>query len=313
MSATAIVRTAPRRGLTGERRREIIAGYAFLLPWAIGFTAFVAGPILASVFLSFTMYNVVSPPRYVGLENYVKALTSDDLFLQSLKITFYYAIVSVPLGTAGSLLLASLLNQGLRMTSLYRTFFFLPHLTPGVAAALLWALLLQPDVGLVNYILGLVGIRGPSWLGSTEWAIPSIIIISLWMSVGGNRMMIFLAGLQGIPQELYDAAQIDGAGAWSRFRHITVPLSSPTIFFNLVLGVIGALKVFTVAFVATKGGPAFATWFIALHIYTQAFQYLEMGYASALAWLFTAILIVLTVAQMWMARRWVYYEGEERR
>ncbi len=293
------------------RRREALAGYLFLLPWALGFALFVAGPMVASAALSFTAFDVARPPRFVGLENYVTAFTTDDRFLNSLKITFVYAIVSVPLALFGSLMLAVLLNQRLRGTALYRTFFFLPSLTPAVAVAILWTWLLQPDVGLFNYLLSLVGVQGPKWLGSTEWAMPSLIVIALWTGIGGNRMMIFLAGLQGVPQELYDAADIDGAGSLQRFRHVTLPLISPTMFFNLVLGIIAALKVFTVAFIATQGGPAFSTWFITLHIYSQAFKYLEMGYASALAWIFTLILLVLTVVQFRASRHWVHYEGEE--
>ena len=293
------------------RQREAIAGYLFLLPWVLGFLFFVGGPILASGYLSFTAYDVARPPRWVGLENYVNVFTTDERFWGSLEVTFLYAIISVPLATVGSLLLALLLNQRLRGTTVYRTFFFLPSLTPAVAAAILWTWILQPDVGVLNYLLGLIGIKGPPWLGSTEWALPSLILITLWTGIGGNRMMIFLAGLQGVSQELYDAADIDGAGSWARFRHVTLPLISPTMFFNLVLGVIGALKIFTIAFIATAGGPAYATWFIALHIWSQAFKYLEMGYASALAWIFTLILIGLTVFQLRFARRWVYYEGEE--
>lgn len=293
------------------RRREAIAGYLLLLPWTIGFALFVAGPLVASAALSFTAFDVARPPRFVGLDNYINAFTTDDRFLASLGLTFVYAIVSVPLALLGSLMLALLLNQRLRGTSFYRTFFFLPSLTPAVAVAILWTWLLQPDVGLFNYALSLVGITGPKWLGSTEWAMPSLIVIALWTGIGGNRMMIFLAGLQGVPQELYDAADIDGAGPVQKFRHITLPMISPTMFFNLVLGVIAALKVFTVAFIATGGGPAFSTWFIALHIWSQAFKYLEMGYASALAWIFTLILLALTVIQFRLSKLWVYYEGEE--
>jgi multiple sugar transport system permease protein len=301
----------PRPTWSGARRREAIAGYLFLLPWALGFAIFVAGPLVASAVLSFTAFDVARPPRFVGLDNYINAFTTDDRFLSSLKLTFIYAIVSVPLALFGSLLLAVLLNQRLRGTSVYRTVFFLPSLTPAVAVAILWTWLLQPEVGVVNYLLSVVGIAGPRWLGSTEWAMPSLIVIALWTGIGGNRMMIFLAGLQGVPQELYDAADIDGAGTLQRFRHITLPMISPTMFFNLVLGVIAALKVFTVALIATNGGPAFSTWFIALHIWSQAFKYLEMGYASALAWLFTLLLLVLTILQFWASKHWVYYEGEE--
>ena len=292
------------------RRREMVAGYLFLSPWILGFILFVAGPILASAYFSLTAYDVARPPRWVGLQNYVDAFTSDDRFLPSLQLTFTYAIVSVPLALFGSLLLAILLNQRLRGTRLYRTFFFLPSLTPAVATAILWTWLLQPDVGLVNYILSLVGVRGPKWLGSTEWAMPSLIAIALWTGIGGNRMMIFLAGLQGVSQELYDAAEVDGAGTLARFRHITLPMISPTMFFNLVLGVIGALKVFTVAFIATSGGPAFATWFLAYHIYQEAFQYFRMGYGSALAWIFVITLLIFTFLQMRLSKRFVYYAAE---
>ena len=297
--------------MSQARRREAIAGYLLLLPWAIGFALFVAGPLVASAVLSFTAFDVARPPRFVGLDNYITAFTTDDRFLSSLQLTFVYAIVSVPLALFGSLLLAVLLNQRLRGTALYRTFFFLPSLTPAVAVAILWTWLLQPDVGLVNYLLSLVGIQGPKWLGSTEWAMPSLIAIALWTGLGGNRMMIFLAGLQGVPQELYDAADIDGAGAIQKFRHVTVPMISPTIFFNLVLGVIAALKVFTVAFIATGGGPAYATWFYALHIYKNAFEYFNLGYAAALAWLFAVLIIFLTWLQLKTSRAWVYYGGEK--
>lgn len=285
-------------------------GLLFLSPWAIGFTVFIAGPMLASLVLSLTRYNIAEPPEFIGLQNYVTAFTEDQLFWPSLGRTFLFAIVAVPLGTMLSLLLALLLNQNLRGTAVYRTLYFLPSLTPAVAAAILWQWVLQPEVGIVNFLLAQAGLTGPPWLGSVEWAIPAIILIALWQNAGGNRMMIYLAGLQGVPQELYEAAEIDGASVWAQFRHVTLPMISPTVFFNMVLGVIGALKVFTIAFVATKGGPAYATWFFALHIYTQAFQYFEFGYAAALSWIFFVILLVFTVAQFWASKRWVYYAGE---
>jgi multiple sugar transport system permease protein len=223
-----------------------------------------------------------------------------------------FALISVPLGMAGSLLLAILLNQGAKGTSIFRTLFFLPGLTPIVATALLWTVLLQPETGVINYLLSKVSIPGPKWFGSVEWAIPGLILMTTWRSIGSNRMIIFLAGLQGVPQQLYDAAAIDGAGRWARFRHVTLPMISPTMFFNLVLGIIGALQVFAAALVATNGGPAYATWFFALHIYTQAFQYFEMGYGSALAWIFLVVMLVFTYIQFRSASRWVYYEGEDR-
>jgi multiple sugar transport system permease protein len=293
-------------------RREAVEGYVCLAPWAIGFVVFIAGPIVYSLYLSLTDSDVLSPPKWVGLANYERAFFGDDLFWSSLARTFYYAVLVVPLGVVGSLLAALLLNQRLAATNVYRTLYFLPHLTPSVAAALLWVWVLQPDFGLVNYLLGLVGITGPAWFGSTEWAIPSLALIALWNGVGGNRMMIFLAGLQGVPQELADAAEVDGANAWQRFRHVTLPMISPTLFFNLVLGIIGALQVFTTALIATRGGPANATWFYALHIYTNAFQYFSMGYASALAWIFFVVMFAFTAVQMRVSSRWVYYAGGER-
>jgi multiple sugar transport system permease protein len=293
-------------------RREAIEGYVCLAPWALGFLIWIAGPMLYSLYLSLTDSDVLSPPKWLGLANYERAFFVDDLFWSSLGRTFYYALLVVPAGVAGSLLAALLLNQKLRATNVYRTLYFLPHLTPAVAAALLWVWVLQPEFGLVNYLLGLVGIEGPAWFGSTEWAIPSIAMIALWNGIGGNRMMIFLAGLQGVPQELIDASEVDGANGWQRFRHVTLPMISPTIFFNLVLGIIAALQVFTTALIATRGGPANATWFYALHIYTNAFQYFSMGYASALAWIFFVIMFVFTAIQMGASRRWVYYAGGDR-
>jgi multiple sugar transport system permease protein len=275
----------------------------------LGFLFFTFGPMLASLGFSFTNYRVINEARWIGLENYRYAFTEDNLFWSSLAITFYFMLASVPLGLLGSLLLAILLNQRLRGETWFRTFFFLPSLTPLVAAAILWIWILHPEVGLLNYLLSLVGIDGPPWLGSSRWAMPSIVIITLWTSIGGGRMIIFLAGLQGVPQELYEAAVIDGAGDWAKFRYITIPMISPAIFFNLVLGIIGALQVFTTAYVTTRGGPGRATWFFALHIYTNAFEYFDMGYASTLSLILFVILLVFTIIQMRLSDKWVYYAG----
>lgn len=295
---------------SGIQARKALFGYLFLSPWLIGLLVFYVGPIIASAYFSLTEYEILSSPRFIGLANYKRAFSEDSLFWPSLRRTFTYAIVSVPLGLVGSLTLAILLNQGLKATNIYRTLYFLPHLTPSVAMAILWVWLLQPQMGPVNQILGKLGIPGPGWFTSEKWAIPSLILISLWAGMGGNRMLIFLAGLQGVPEELYDAASIDGAGTWRRFWSVTLPMISPTVLFNLVLGVIGALKVFTMAFVATAGGPAYATWFYALHLYRQAFDYFRMGYASALAWFLAIILLVFTYIQLRMSKRWVYYAEE---
>ncbi|MBV7337406.1 sugar ABC transporter permease [Chloroflexi bacterium TSY] len=290
--------------------REAQWGYIFLLPWVLGLAIFILGPIIVSAFFSVTEYDVLSSPRYIGAANYTKAFFEDRQFWPSMGRTLRYALIVVPVGLVGSLLLAVLLNQGIKGTTLFRTLFFLPSLTPAVALALLWTWLFHPNVGPINVALGWIGIDGPGWLSSKEWALPSIIIISLWASLGGNTMLIFLAGLQGVPQELYEAAEIDGAGSFAKFMNVTLPMISPTLLFNLILGVIGALKVFTLAFVATLGGPSYATWFYALHIYRQAFEYFRMGYGSALAWIFVLLLLFFTYLQMNWSRRWVYYAGE---
>lgn len=309
MTTTIASPLPSRRKLSRRTLRRNLLGYLWISPWLLGFLFFIFGPMIASVGFSFTNYRVINEARWIGLENYRYALFEDNLFWSSLAITFYYMLVSVPLGLLGSLLLAILLNQRLRGETWFRTFFFLPSLTPLVAAAILWIWILHPEVGLLNYLLSLVGIAGPPWLGSSRWAMPSIIIITLWTSIGGGRMIIFLAGLQGVPQELYEAAVIDGAGEWAKFRYITIPMISPSIFFNLVLGIIGALQVFTTAYVTTRGGPGRATWFFALHIYTNAFEYFDMGYASTLSLVLFVILLVFTIIQMRLSDKWVYYAG----
>ncbi len=310
-AAAPAQRPARGRRKVSLRRQEALTGYLYISPWLAGFLAFTAFPFLASFYLSFTDYTVVSQPRFAGLANYAEALTGDDLFWGSLRRTFTYAAVGVPLGIAGSLACALLLNQRLPGTTVFRALFFLPSLTPLVALALLWQWIFQPDFGVLNFLLAQVGIvDGPGWLSSIEWALPSLIIMSLWATVGGGQMVIFLAGLQGVPQELYEAVEIDGGGVWRKFRHVTLPMISPTMFFNLILGIIGALRVFTVAYVSTEGGPAYATWFYILHLYTQAFKYFNMGYASALAWIFFLILIAFTYLQVRASRHWVFYAGD---
>ncbi|MGI8550986.1 MAG: carbohydrate ABC transporter permease, partial [Dehalococcoidia bacterium] len=289
-------------------RREALEGYLYISPWIVGFLAFALGPMIASLYFSFTQYNVLSTPKFAGLYNYVYMFTRDRLFIVALERTAYYAVVSVVLGVGGSLLLAVLLDQRLFGVSVFRTLYFLPSLTPIVASALLWGWIFQPQFGMLNYLLSFVGLKGPAWLQSTEWAMPALIIMALWGGLGGGRMIIFIAGLQGIPQELYEAASMDGAGTLSRFLNVTLPLLTPTIFFNLVLGIIGSFSVFSVAYVATGGGPADATYFYVFHIFNRAFKDLDMGYAAALAWIFFLVLLVFTLIQFAMQKYWVYYE-----
>ncbi len=295
--------------MTPMRRREALQGYLLISPWIIGFLVFTLGPMLASLYYSFCKYHIQRAPVWIGLANYQYAFFRDRLFWLSVQRTLTWSIATVPAGVIGSLLAAILLNQGLKGSAFYRTCFFLPHLTPLVAAAMLWTWILQPDVGILNSALALIGIRGPKWLASVEWAMPSLVMISLWNGIGGNRMLIFLAGLQSIPETLYEAAELDGAGAVRKAIHITWPMISPATFFNLVLGVISSFQVFGMAFVATGGGPAYATYFYALHLYQQAFQSFDMGYGSALAWIFFVAVLILTILQLQMQSRWVYYEG----
>jgi multiple sugar transport system permease protein len=316
----ALLTTASRGAVSVEvdtsrdrRRRHLKPstwGYIFISPWILGFILFSGGPLVASFFLSLTEYDILSSPKFVGFDNYQYAVSEDPLFWNSLWRTTYFSIVAVPLGLVGSLVLAMLLNQGLRATNLFRTLFFLPHLTPAVAMAILWTWLLHPTLGFANTFLGQFGIPDFAWLTSKETVIPTLIMISLWAGVGGNTMLIFLAALQGIPRDLEEAAELDGAGSWAKFRAITLPLISPVILFNLILGIISSFQVFTLAFVATEGGPSYGSYFFILHIYNQAFDYFRLGYGAALAWIFLLIVLVLTVVNFAFSRRWVYYQGE---
>jgi multiple sugar transport system permease protein len=292
--------------------RRALWGYVFALPWILGLVIFWGGPILASFYFSFTNYEVIGAPRFLGLENYIRAFTRDDLFWPSLGRTFMFTVLYVPITVVGALLLAVLLNQKLKGTNIYRTIFFVPHLIPAVAIAVVWIYLMQPRFGPINTALRAVGVSDPpGWLAAESSALYAVTLINIWAGVGGNMMLIFLAGLQGVPRELFEAADMDGASSFAKFRHVTIPLLTPTIFLNLVLAVIAAFKVFTTAWVATAGGPSYATWFFALHIYTEAFQYFRLGYGSALAWVLAVIILFFTFIQVQGSRRWVHYEGGE--
>jgi len=312
-SAVAVPRTRAKRG-SRIARGENVAGWLWSSPWILGFFVWTLGPMLYSLYLSFSKYSIATSPTWVGLANFQHALSgADSLFWPSLLRTFTWAVVMVPLSLTGSLLAAVLLNQKLRATPLFRVLFFLPSLTPAVALALLWQWLFQPEFGPINYLLGMLGVdHPPLWLSDERLAMPSLMIMTLWGAIGGGTMIIFLAGLQGVPLELHEAASIDGAGALRRFFSVTLPMITPTIFFNLVIGVIGALRTFATAFVATGGGPHYATWFYILHLYQTAFQSFDMGYASALAWIFFVIVVTLTTLNVRLSRNWVYYEGETR-
>jgi multiple sugar transport system permease protein len=289
------------------RRREALTFYLFILPWVIGFVLFTAGPLLLSFYTSLTRWDLLTDPVWLGLGNY-SHMGADPLFWQSLRVTTIYTLIYVPLDLVGGLLLALLVRPQIRGIGLFRTVFYLPSVLAGVAFVVVWMWMLEPRGGLVNLLLGQMGMAGPRWLLDPDWALPSLILMSFWG--WGRAMVIFLAGLQTIPAELYEAAAIDGAGGWTQLRRITLPLLTPTIFFNLLLSLISTFQTFTSAFVATDGGPLDATLFFVLYIYRQAFQFFKMGYASAMAWVLFAIVLILTVLIFRTQNLWVYYGGE---
>lgn len=289
------------------RRREVTAAYGFLLPNLLGFAVFTFFPVLAALLISFTDWDLLQPPVWVGLENY-RTLFADPLFGQVLKNTALYVLGTVPLQMALALAVALALNQRIPGQLFFRTAYFMPVVASTVAVALVWRWIFNYDFGLLNSFLYMVGVQDPpNWLGSTRWALPSIIIMSIWQQVGYS-MVLFLAGLQGVPQQLYEAAKIDGAGPWARFLFITLPMLSATTFFVLVIGVINSFQVFDQALIMTQGGPANATNTIVYHIYRNAFQFFKMGYASAMAWVLFAIIFAVTLMQFRYQRRWVNYD-----
>jgi multiple sugar transport system permease protein len=297
--------TQVKRSRISARAREAIECYIFMLPVILGLLLFYLGPMIASLYFSFTDYNMLSPAEWIGLQNY-RDLAEDDIFWKSLRVTVMYSTVSVPLVLLAALALALLLNQKFKGVTAFRTMYYLPTVMSGVAVATLWKWIFNTDYGILNLLLDKVGIRGPAWLTDETWAIRALILTSLW-TVGGS-MLIFLAGLQGIPNDLYEAAEIDGAGAWSKFRNITVPLISHVTFFNLVLGIIGALQVFTEAYVLTEGGPNNSTLLLSVYLYRNAFEFLKMGYASAIAWVMFLIVLALTLVVFKSAPMWVHYQ-----
>ena len=311
---TAVPHSLDRRP-AGRRlnlqRREALTGLVWISPWLIGFLAFTVLPMAASLAMSFTRFRPSRAPDFIGFGNYVRAFTEDPLFWPSLARTFYYTALTVPLVIIGALAVAMLMNQQLKMTSVFRTLMFLPFLTPVIASALLWRWLFQPEWGPINDIIWRVfRVDGPQWIYSERMVIPSLALVAVWAGIGGSRMIIFLAGLQGVPSDLYEAASIDGAGRWSKFWNVTIPMLSPTIFLNLILAIIGSFAAFEFAYIATDGGPNYASWFFALHIWSNAFRYYDMGYGTALAWVMFALVAVLTYVQFRLAKRWVYDAAE---
>jgi multiple sugar transport system permease protein len=296
-----------RRRLTLSHR-EAVWAYALISPWLIGFIVFTAGPMIASLYFSLTEYDVINPPRFIGLANWRSMFAEDPLFWHSLKVTLMYAVAALPLGLVLGLALALLLNAEVPGLMFWRTIYYMPSVVSGVAVAVLWSYVFNPRFGILNWLLSLVGIKGPGWLSSTDWALPAMIIMSLW-GVGGG-MITYLAGLQGIPTALYEAATIDGATKWQRFWRITLPLITPVIFYNLVTGIIGAFQYFTAAYVMTNGGPANATLFYNLYLYRNTFRYGRLGFGSTMAWFLLFVVLVMTMLIFRSSAVWVYYEGE---
>jgi multiple sugar transport system permease protein len=305
---------AERRRRSPAARREAIEGYLAISPWLIGFVVFTAGPILFSLYMSFTYWDLTNVPRWAGLQNYLD-LRADPRFWQSLKVTLMYSAIALPLGLLAGLGLSLLLNLKLPGMHLFRTLFYIPSVISGVAVATLWLWTLNGQFGLLNYLLSHIGIQGPDWLNDPNVALYALVLISLW-GVGGSAV-IYLAGLQNIPPQLYEAAAIDGAGTLARFRSITLPLLSPTIFFLLVTGIIASFQTFTTVYILSGvnrdqpiGAPEDSTLFYLLYLYEQAFSNSRFGYAAAMAWVGAIISLILALIVFRSQRRWVYYEGE---
>jgi multiple sugar transport system permease protein len=318
-AAAFITRSRPKQKMGAIARREAREGYIFIAPWLVGLVAFTLLPVIASLVFSFSAWQISAPPKWIGLANYSELL-QDQAMLKSLYNTLYLAVFGVPLNMFFGLLIALLMNQDVRGIGIFRTIFYLPSILSTVAVAVLWLWILNPRYGLVNEALGLIGIQGPAWLIDPNWTKPAVILMGLW-GVGPN-VIIYLAGLKSIPLHLYEAAKLDGADSWAQFRYITFPMLSPSIFFNLVTNIIGALQIFVSIAALTMGGPGSggvghaggaedSLLVFMLYLYRQAFSQSRMGYASALAWFLAAIIMLLTLFNFWGAKRWVYYEGNK--
>jgi multiple sugar transport system permease protein len=295
--------------MTRSERRNLWVGLAFVSPWIAGFLVFTVYPVVASIYYSFCDYDVLTKPIWVGTLNYRDMLT-DGVFWKSLYNTFYFAVWTLPLGLVIALLIAVLLNQNVKGRSVFRAIFFLPSLIPVVAASMAWLWILNGNFGVLNHVLELFHVKGPQWLAAPRWTKPSIILMSLWGC--GNTVVIYLAALQDVPRSLYESAEIDGASAWVKFRHITIPMISPVIYFNLIMGIIGSLQVFAQAFVlfAGGGGPDRSALFYTVYLYQNAFEYHRMGYACAMAWVLFVIILSLTLVATRSIRKFIYYAGE---
>jgi len=291
------------------KRRQALSGYLFISPWIIGFLVFGLYPIIMSLYYSLSQYDVLRIPQFIGLRNYSDLLLNDNYFWGSIWNTLFFTVVRVPLVIIGSLLLAVLVNNAIKGVKIFRTIYFIPSIITGVILSSLWLWILNPQYGLINSILSYIGIDGPLWLNDPNWSKPSLIMMSLW-SIGGGRMLVFLAALQSVPQHLYESVELEGGNWWHKFKHITLPLISPIIFLWSILEVIVSMQVFIEAYIMTKGGPLNSTLFYSLYLYNKAFDDFEMGYASAMAWILFVITMIITLIMFKGSKRWVYYEGE---
>jgi multiple sugar transport system permease protein len=303
MGKVAVVTMKKRR-----LNRGVITPYLFILPWVFGFAAFTLGPMIFSLVMSFFDWPVVGEVTFVWLQNYIAMFTDDPLFWLSLWVTVKFSLLFVPLNLLVALFLAILLNQNVKARSFFRTVFYLPSVISGVALAMIWAWVYDGQYGIFNFLLSVIGIEGPDWLNDTTWALVAMVIASLWGQ--GSMVLIFLAGLKNIPQSLYEAAAIDGAGPFSQFFKITLPMLSPTILFNLVTTIISAFQQLSLALLLTGGGPLQSTYFYAMYAYDNAFKYFKMGYASANSWFMFLIILTMTFAVFRSSARWVYYESD---
>jgi multiple sugar transport system permease protein len=308
----SLTETSKLRGRRiSPKTRNTINGLLFASPWLIGLLLFWIYPTLASAYYSFTEFNAVQTPTWVGLQNYIELFTQDENFWIAVYNTFYFAIVSIPLAIILSFGLAMLLNAKIRFQTVYRTIYFLPTLVPEIALALVWVYLFTPGTGLINLPFDWVGVRGPCWLTCETWARPTLVLLALWII--GQQVILYLAGLQDVPQDLYDAADVDGANFGHKFRHITLPMMTPVIFFHLITSLIGALQFFTIPFIMTGGTgfPGGSTLFYSIYMYKNGFQYFNMGYASAMAWLLFIVTLLITLAIFRSVRLWVFYAGAD--
>jgi multiple sugar transport system permease protein len=310
-SAPAFTRpfTSLYRALTRTKsRRDTFEGYLFIMPVVLGLIIFTFGPMVASLYFSMTDYPILRSPEWVGFGNYIKMFTKERYFWQAVRVTVIFAATQVPLGMVGSFMLALLLNQKIKGIAFFRTCFYMPTVVPAVASAILWSWLMNPDYGLINSFIRGVGLAPFPFLGDPKTALASMVIMSLW-GIGGG-MIIYLAGLQSIPETLYEAGKIDGANAMQLFRFVTLPMMTPTLFFNLVMGLIAAFQVFTEAFIMTRGGPLYSTYFYGLMVYDRAFKFTQMGMASAMAWVLGIAVMVMTLLVFRSSSMWVFYENE---